>query len=544
MFQSFFQYIRSINSISLTILTAIYFLFGLNFTLIKKTLAIFGQFDDLNPIFMASVPLFFLSAFTLIFMPFIVIYITKPFLIFMLITAACVNYGAYNFGVIFSQDMMLNIFETTPKESTAYLNLKLIIWIFLSGILPSIYIAFVKIEYKPILSEILRKVILIIVASSIIFTIALFFYKDYASIARNNSYLRRDIIPTYYISSIFKYFRNNFFKEDIAYKYIGMDAKRVINADGKKNLLVVIVGETARAQNYQLNGYDRETNQYTSKIDNMLYFKDVNSCGTATAVSLPCMFSLMDRSNYSRDLFDSQDNIVDIINRAGYKQIWLDNNTGCKGLCDNIESYSIDKIDELKCDGGLCDDRIFLDIFDDKAQSLNGKDGVIYLHLLGSHGPSYWQRYPRELAKFQPDCKTSDLQNCTREEIVNSYDNSILLTDLVMAKIIAKLDKYKDIYNTGIIYMSDHGESLGENGIYLHGLPYFIAPEEQFKIPFMAWFSDEMMDNKGIDFGCITKTAEKGGFSHDNLSHILLGLLDIETNVYDAEKDIFNKCIK
>ncbi len=531
-----------ISSISLTILTAVYFTFGLNFVLAGKIYNILTTADGLGIIFITTIPLFFISALTFIFTPFISKYIAKPFLVFILMASACVNYGAYTFGVIFNQDMLVNIFETATGEAFSYLNLKLVIWIFLSGIVPSLLVIFTKIEYKSFFIEILRKLLLMVVCAGIIALIALFFYKDYASIARNNPKLQKDIVPTYYLSSTFKYIKNTYFTTPLKYQEIGMDAKRIVEEENEKYLFIFLIGETARAQNYQLNGYERDTNAYTSIIDNVISFKNVSSCGTATAVSLPCMFSMMGRSNYSRAQFDSQDNVVDILKRAGYKQIWIDNNTGCKGVCKNIETHATTQIPELHCSGEECNDSVFLDVIDEQINSLNGQDGIIYLHLLGSHGPTYYKRYPPEHAKFKPDCRTSDLQNCTREEIINAYDNTILYTDYVMSEVIKNLGKHEETYKTGVIYMSDHGESLGENGLYLHGMPYGFAPEEQTHIPFIVWLSDSMIKHEKMDMKCMKDTAQSGVFSHDNLSHTLLEVMDVKTTASDPKKDMWEHC--
>ena len=531
---------KEVDSLTLTLCIALYYLIGLNFVITGKILRIFSELENYNVFFALSVPLFFFAAFTIIFTPFVSKYIAKPVLIIFLLTSACVNYGAYKFGIIFNQDMMVNIFETTSAEAGSYFNLKLLVWIFLSGILPAFYIAFVKIRYKPFLHETLRKVVLIGGNAILILIIAALFYKDYASVARNNPKLQKDIVPTYYVSSTYKYIKNTYFTEKLPYQEIGTDATR--EPEDEKYLIVVLVGETARAQNYAYNGYARDTNAYTSQLENIISFKDVSSCGTATAVSLPCMFSLMDKDNYSRQKFDAEDDVIDIIKRTGYKQLWLDNNTGCKGVCRNIESIELPRQPEFNCKGEECTDDIFLKVIDDKIAQMNGEDAVIYMHLIGSHGPTYFQRYPREHAKFQPDCQTSDLSSCSEQEIVNSYDNTILYTDYVMAEVIKRLKNYEDTYHTSLIYMSDHGESLGENGIYLHGMPYAIAPETQTHVPLIMWISDKMVKHEDMDIACMKEKAQSGHFSHDNLAQSLLDILDIESDIVDVSKDIFDSC--
>ena len=140
-----------------------------------------------------------------------------------------------------------------------------------------------------------------------------------------------------------------------------------------------------------------------------------------------------------------------------------------------------------------------------------------------------------------PECATNQVQDCPREQIINAYDNSILYTDYFLSQVIHFLQKNSSQYNTVLLYMSDHGESLGENGIYLHGLPYKIAPDTQIHIPFIMWLSPEFASNFNIDTACLKQHSNEA-YSHDNLFHSVLGMLDIQTGEYDAELDIFNRC--
>jgi lipid A ethanolaminephosphotransferase len=169
------------------------------------------------------------------------------------------------------------------------------------------------------------------------------------------------------------------------------------------------------------------------------------------------------------------------------------------------------------------------------------KGGVIVLHQKGSHGPAYFQRIPAEFRKFSPVCHTSQLQECSRSEIINAYDNSILYTDYVLSRLIDFLRQHEEDYDASLIYVSDHGESLGEKGIYLHGMPYMIAPDEQKHVPLLFWMSDGFASRFGVDRDCLLATAGDE-FSHDNLFHSLLGLLDIHTGVYAPGQDMFRGC--
>lgn len=192
--------------------------------------------------------------------------------------------------------------------------------------------------------------------------------------------------------------------------------------------------------------------------------------------------------------------------------------------------------DEKFCKNGSCFDEILLEGLDDKLKNLKS-DTLLVMHTMGSHGPTYFERYPDEFKKFLPSCNTADLQNCSQEEIINTYDNTILYTDYVLAQLIGILKKYPD-YQTVMLYISDHGESLGENNIYLHGLPYAIAPDYQTKVPMFMWMSDTFAKYNGVDVGALKEKASKENFSHDNLFHTLLNLTDINTTVYDAGLDV------
>ena len=275
------------------------------------------------------------------------------------------------------------------------------------------------------------------------------------------------------------------------------------------------------------------------KAENPIVFKNVASCGTATAVSVPCMFSNMNRDDFNVNDAKFTQNVLDIALSAGYSVSWLENNSGCKGVCNRIPTEDLRASDDPKwCKGGYCYDEILLDGLDEKLQNLK-YNSVIVLHMMGSHGPSYFERYPDKFKKFQPTCDTADLQDCTREQIVNTYDNTILYTDYVVANVIEKLKAYPQ-YQSAMLYISDHGESLGENNIYLHGLPYKIAPDYQKQVPMILWLSDKMAESNKINVDILRQKAETSEYSHDNFFHTLIGLTDIKTTVYKRDMDLMD----
>jgi lipid A ethanolaminephosphotransferase len=133
------------------------------------------------------------------------------------------------------------------------------------------------------------------------------------------------------------------------------------------------------------------------------------------------------------------------------------------------------------------------------------------------------------------------LNDCSQQELINAYDNTIAYTDYFLSQVIKLLKTNSEKYNTAMLYVSDHGESLGENNVYLHGLPYFIAPEEQRHVPMVTWFSDNFLLDHKIDGNCL-KQQHDIHYSHDNLFHSVLGLMEVSTTVYDQKLDIFSSC--
>lgn len=254
-------------------------------------------------------------------------------------------------------------------------------------------------------------------------------------------------------------------------------------------MLVLIVGETARAQNFSLYGYEKNTNPLLSENKEIITFKDVSSCGTATAISLPCMFSHLDKKQFNLTDANFTQNLLDIAKLAGYDVIWKDNDDGCKKVCNRVHKIDA-KIGNKQpfCFGNYCHDDILLDGLNEELNNIN-KDTLIVLHTMGSHGPTYYKRYPEQFKKFTPTCDTANLQDCTQEQIINTYNNTIVYTDYIISSVIDILKNQKQL-ETAMLYVSDHGESLGENNIYLHGLPYAIAPKEQKQVPMILWLSD------------------------------------------------------
>lgn len=454
------------------------------------------------------------TIFSLLFIKFL----AKFFSIFFILSSLISIYFIYYYGVLIDSDMILNAMQTDIKEVKELINWRLIL-LTLSSLILIIFIIKLKIVNSKILPT---KIMSIFLALILFLCLFLSLTKTYIPFFRNYNEIRMYNTPFYQIYSLWRYY-SKYVKTKEKFKTIENDA--YIEDNISKKLLILVVGETARAANYSLGGYAiNDTNAYTKK-EKVIFFNDVSSCGTATAISLPCMFSISKRANFSNSEF--QENALDILQKLGVNTIWIDNNSGgCKGVCDRIEQTELHS---------YAYDEDLLNPLKEKLENLKNQN-IIVLHLQGSHGPTYYKRYPKEFKKFLPTCDTNALDKCSQEALINTYDNTLLYTDFILSEIIELL-KEKSDFQSSLIYISDHGESLGENGLYLHGMPYAFAPKYQTHIPLIFWSNDNNL----------IKLAEKYKnlkLSQDNLFSSLLGYFNIKSKIYESSYDLFSNHLK
>lgn len=528
----------SVNINTLVVLISIYFAVILNHPIIEKVYLL-SDFD--LPLYLIS-HLLLSAAFIIIFSLIAWPYLFKIVLIPLILTSSLAFYASIKYNVIFDYSMMENIFETNSGEATSYLNLSSILYFIGFGLIPALLIFKVKITYSDsLLKNLFLRSSLLASMVFIIALIATFYYKDYSSIGRNNSYLNKMINPAHAYNT-FKYVKRNYLTKPMKYLKLGEDAQLIASKNSKPTLMFLVIGETARAQNIAYNGYQRNTNPYTEQLD-LISFQNVATCGTATAASLPCMFSNMGRLQYNKQRAINQDNVLDILTHAGVKVDWIENDGGDKRVAQNISKVEIERsTDNELCTKDSCYDEALLQTIPQRIEQEPGKNKLFALHLIGSHGPTYYQRYPENKTLFTPACERSDIENCTDQEIINVYDNTIAYTDYVLAEAINLLKQYQENYNVALFYISDHGESLGENGLYLHGTPYIVAPKEQTQVPWFMWASEEYYSGKGIDKTCLQQSALNDSVSQDNLFHTLLGFYGAKTTQKQDKLDITAHC--
>ncbi|SNB47341.1 phosphoethanolamine transferase [Geobacter sp. DSM 9736] len=460
----------------------------------------------------------------------------KPLMIIVLLTAAVVSYFMSSYGVIIDKQMIQNILETDTREASELLTWSLLKHTVLMGLVPVVLVIRTRVIYHPWRREILLRGGVIVVSCLLLGAGILANFKELSLFGRENKHLRMYINPTYPIYSLTKVMKKKFgTQESQPVRIVAPDALRTVH--GLRRVVVLVVGETARAEEFSLNGYGRNTNPETSG-KGVFNFTQVQSCGTETAVSLPCMFSHLGRENFSRSEAERYENILDVLQRTGVRVIWRDNNSGSKGVSKRITFEDLANIKEDPlCLSGECYDEILLK---DLETMLNRGDGdmLVVLHQKGSHGPSYYKRSPPQFEAFTPECSTDNVQDCDRQNIINAYDNTILYTDHVLAKLIDILAA--QTFPTAMLYVSDHGESLGENNIYLHGLPYMIAPSQQKHVPLLFWASKNFFHEAEIE-PALLKQHQADQLSHDNLFHTLLGLFEVRSEAYRPDLDFISR---
>lgn len=525
-----------IGSITLAVIGALYLMAFTNRTFFSRA---FAYFD--NHLALAAFSLGLTCLFATFTIAVSVKYLLKPVLVLLILCAASASWFMDRFGTIIDVDMIRNAVQTTSSEAGHLITPAYLLHMTMFGVIPVFLVCWVKVEHHRFFSKLRWNLTAILPLLLLALACGISGARSIASVTRLHKDLMLTLNPFIPLGNAVAFALASEADKNIVAAPLGTDAK-VIGpmASGKPRVLVIVTGETARAENFSLGGYARDTNPELKKRD-ITYFSDTSSCGTATAVSVPCMFSNLKRSGYSHKAGLANQNLMDVLGHAGIGTEWWDDNTGSKAVADRTTFRSFSDINDPRyCKDNECLDQGMVDQLDGWLSKVKG-DSVLVLHQIGSHGPAYYQRYTRDFARFAPECLTGELGTCDRQSVVNAYDNTILYTDHILASIIDLLKARENTIAPAMIYMSDHGESLGENGLYLHGAPYIIAPSQQTHIPFVLWQGTAM--KAATDAGCLSKRASEEA-SHDNLFHTALGMMAVRTSVYDSSLDVLGACRK
>ncbi|WP_428423019.1 phosphoethanolamine transferase [Methylibium sp.] len=475
----------------------------------------------------------------------------KPAITLLLVTAAASAHFMGSYGIVIDPTMMLNVMGTDPRETRDLLSVPLFGSLLLLAALPLWWVWRLPVDYRPWPARAARNALGLIGALALLVAMTLLSFQDLSGTMRNHKELRYLVNPLNVFYSLGR----------VAYAAqarpagpplpIGLDARPAAPLPGQRTpLLLLVVGETARADHFALNGYDRDTNPELRALG-VLSFRSVTSCGTNTAASLPCMVSHLGRTAHEARDHDHE-NLLDLLQRAGLAVLWIENQAGCKGVCERVPhtrpelpAPGATPPDATLCPRGECLDEAMLHGLDQRLAALpadkRARGVVLVMHQMGSHGPAYSQRSPADRKRFEPECTSNVLQQCDHQQLVNAYDNSIAYTDHVLARASAWLQQQTTGYDPALLYLSDHGESLGENNIYLHGLPFSIAPREQTQVPLIAWLPAQRLQADRLDLRCLRGRLDTA-LSHDNLFHTVLGLARVQASEYRSALDILAPC--
>jgi len=465
----------------------------------------------------------------------------RPLLALLVVISAVASFYVEHLGAYIDVPMINNVLATNVSEARELLSWAVIAHLMLYAGVPLLFLSRVRIVRKPLLQSAARRSVSLVAAVSFMLLAAFVSFKPLAGVMRNHKELRHMVTPSNWIWATGSALLHSPHVDHRARVAVATDARQgsVASTLGRPRLLVLVVGETARAANWGLNGYPRATTPELARLV-VINFRDVTACGTSTEVSLPCMFSLVGRRQYDETRIRHSESLLHVVARAGVKVGWLDNQSGCKGVCDGLLSQSASAVAGDTCKGDCLDD-VLVAALSRKFEAVGDGTHLVVLHMIGEHGPAYFRRYPSSFERFAPACAEDDWWRCNREAVVNAYDNAMAYTDHVLADMIRRLSQRTDQIDAALLYVSDHGESLGEKGLFLHGVPYRIAPDEQLKVPMVMWMSPGFAQGSGVDPECLAARALRPA-SHDNIPHTVLGLLDVQTKDYVQDLDVTARC--
>jgi lipid A ethanolaminephosphotransferase len=465
----------------------------------------------------------------------------KPAIVVLLFLCTAGAYFMWTFRIVIDGSMAANALQTDRHEVEGLLTWHMVLVLLLGAALPSWLVWRSPLVLRSWKQQAWRNAAGGVLGIAAVAALILLSFQPLASTMRNHKELRYQLNP---LNSIWALAQTAFAKQHVQHALVpvGLDAK--VAAAARPRLLVLVLGETGRSGNFGVNGYARDTTPELASAK-VATFRNAWSCGTSTAASVPCMFSPLGREGFVGRDRDTE-NLVDVLQHSGLAILWIDNQAGgCKGVCDRVPNVNTSALkDPRLCADGECRDEILLAGLDERIAALpadkRSKGVVLVMHQMGSHGPAYALRSPREAKRFLPECTSSHLPDCDATTIRNAYDNTIAYTDHVLGSALRWLQQRSD-YDGALLYVADHGESLGENNLYLHGLPYAIAPDVQKHIPWITWLSPGFEQASGVTMNCL-RGRQQDRVTHDNLFHSVLGLMQVSTSAYRRPLDAYAGC--
>lgn len=460
--------------------------------------------------------------------------LAKPVLVVLLLSAALVAHFTGTWGVLIDKGMIANVLQTHWGEASELLTPRLAWDMLWRGLVPALALSALRVEpvhFVATVAGIARHALLL---TGVVAVALWMFFADFAATARNHRELRHLLTPTNVVNGLWGAWKERGASPSVLETVAG-DAARAPRSDSTRpKVFVLVVGETARAANFSLAGYGRPTNEALAG-KRVVYLGDALACGTDTATSIPCMFSDLGAAGFSPAAAARRENVLDVMARVGVAVQWIDNNAGCKGTCARVPTLNIGSA--AGCAGTACLDEALVEALKARLDRTAG-DALVVLHMLGSHGPAYYLRHPTRCKHFEPTCETPELQRCDLQALRNSYDNTIAYTSEVLAQIIDALEERATQFDSTMLYVSDHGESLGERNLFLHGMPTVLAPPEQTRVPMLVWTSARSPGASTSAPPLLAATARPAALSHDHLFHTVLGAFGVRTAAYRPELDL------
>ena len=454
---------------------------------------------------------------------FLMRFVGRILLAILSIINATAVYFIFTYSVIIDATTIENVFNTRYSEASGFFSLPLWLFIIAFGLLPAIWCLLQPVDYGK------AKKLGVCCGSSlvIILVVASMNISQTLWISQHDTELGGLLQPWSYLVNTGRVI--SFSQEEQAEEIKLPDGTI---ADNEKAVVVLVIGESSRKANFQLYGYQRNTNPLLSKQEGLKVY-EATSCATYTTAGTKAILEPQD----SGDLYELLPNYAF---RTGVDVSWRSSNWGEPPI--HIDEYlTNEELGEKYPDENIYNDAILLKGLRERIESSPKNKVLIVLHTSTSHGPKYADKYPKEFEVYKPVAKNVEEGQKSVGLLINAYDNTILYTDFLVDSLINMLRSMTD-WNSAMIFISDHGESLGENKMFMHGLPMKLAPKVQYEIPFLVWTSDHFRDYKPIS---TEKDAPEGQLpavlDQHYVFHSVLNLLSIQSPAYNKDYDIFIK---
>lgn len=424
------------------------------------------------------------------------------------ISTGCVYY-IFAYNVMMDESMIGNFFNTRYEEASQFITFPFIACLLIVGVLPMVWIIGAKVRYGS------WKRLGITTAASLgaALLIILGNLNQTLWIGNHDTELGGLVMPWSYVVNTCRLFGHQ--HERNREETPLPDASF---SNNERRAVVLVIGESARKANCSLYGYERDTNPLLGAMDDLHVINAVSNA-TYTTAGVKSILEYKDTD----ELFEILPNYA---YRNGVMVQWRTSNWGEPPV--HVPEYLTEEdLAARYPDEGDGYDGVLLNGLRQTIEEAEQDKVLIILHTNTSHGPAYCNRYPKRFEVYTPVCDNVEQASKAPQELINAYDNTIIYTDYLLNSIIDTLKTVSD-RSCAMFYISDHGESLGENNLYMHGVPVKVAPAEQYEIPCYVWLTPGYREVKNPEL-----------IDQHWVFHSIMDLLDMQSPVFDPEKDLF-----